>query len=101
MRGMKIEPIEGGAYRLTKSRSKITMQDIVDFMHEPEQLQRFEGALVVTLFRIRDGMDPGWDDEESAGDAQAIYIIDDDNPRCPVCGLEKPRQYAPDGTRLY
>ena len=75
---------------IRKKKGKLTYEDVWRFMHEQEQLNVFEGALIVDMFRpMRDRCD-GWDDlfsQADEGDAQMFYFIQDDTP-CPICGRD-------------
>jgi len=88
--------------RIRKARGKITMQELVDFMHEPEQVNLFIGKLVLFMFRVNpdaDMFDYGY--EESAGDEQTLMILEDEG-HCPICNGELFVQYCPEcGHQLY
>lgn len=87
---------------IRKARGKITMEEIIQYMHEPAQLHFFDGKLVLAMFRVNESADLypyGW--EEQTGDAQDLYVIEDET-RCPICNQVLYLQYCPDcGRKLY
>ena len=84
-----------GEIIIRKQKGKITMDEIWNFLQEPEQMNAFgEGALAVILFRLRQ-RSISWFEEDDEGDAQNVYIIADGD-KC-ICGrTELWMQYCPD-----
>jgi len=87
---------------IRKPRGKIAMQELIEFMHEPKQLNCFDGKLAIFMFRINSDADLipfGW--EEPAGDAQDLMVIENETP-CPLCNHRMFLQYCPDcGRKLF
>lgn len=85
-----------------KARGKITMQELVEFMHEREQIWSFDGKLAIFMFRVNGEADLhpyGWN--EPQGDAQDLLMLED-GMRCPICSQEMFIQYCPDcGRKLF
>lgn len=84
---------------IKKPKGKLTMQEIVEFMHQREQANVFEGKLCLIMFRINQDADLypyDWlsVDGEPTGDAQDVYVYEDGN-NCPICGNEMFVQYCP------
>ena len=72
-----------------KKKGKLTVDEIMRFLHEPEQMNLFEGMLAVIAFRVNRERDLypysylmiG----ELEGDSQTVYMVEDDS-MCPICG---------------
>ena len=94
--------LEKNIITIRKARGKITMQELVEFMHEPKQVNAFEGKLVIFMFRVNGEADLypfGWDDDP--GDTQDMMIIEDET-RCPICNQKMFVQYCPEcGKKLF
>lgn len=94
-----------GEIIIHKDKGRLTMDDIFNFLHQPEQLRAFDGMLAVIMFRVSgDREEPfslyGIDRDE--GDDQAVMMVGDYNV-CPLCGKnELYTQYCPDcGAKLW
>lgn len=85
---------------ISKKKGKITIDELFRFMHEQEQLNCFDGALVVYAFRVNGDRDM-WNYLEDfsgapEGDVVTVQIVGDDT-LCPVCGEKRLfPQYCPD-----
>ena len=81
---------EGELWRVTKSRGKLTLDDISDALRDAG----VEGYIVM-LLKIGDTYD-GWNNDNSKGDAVDVYIIEEGSP-CPVCSQMVPLiMYCPE-----
>ena len=87
-----------GEVILMKKKGKITFDEVMRFFHDPERLLMFDGALVVTAFRVNSERDMFPYSElisgEPEGDEQSVWIVDDGSS-CPICGQEIYLQYCP------
>ena len=86
---------------IRKPKGKLTMQEIVDFMNQREQLFDFgEGALCVIAWRMSSETYSGWEMHgEQAGDAVDLFVLQDSST-C-FCGKTLFPQYCPEcGTNL-
>ena len=74
---------------IRKSRGKITFDELFRFMHESDQINAFDGDLMVIQFRVSDQHDMyDYVDEvygEPEGDTLEVQFVTDDSP-CPCCG---------------
>lgn len=88
---------------IRKSKGKLTLDDIWDFLHKPDQLNVFDGRVAVIMFTVSSLRDESLDiyDDKDEGDAQLIHFVEDDAD-CPVCGRNKTFiDYCPDcGAKL-
>lgn len=86
---------DGEMYRVTKSRGKLTLDEITDALRDAG----VEGYAVV-LLRIGDVYD-GWNDEIPKGDIVDVPIVDEGSA-CPVCSQLVPLiRYCPEcGKRI-
>ncbi len=78
-----------GEVIIRKKKGKITIDELIRFMHEPDLLNSFDGDLVLIQFRVSSNRDM-WDYMDDfygkpEGDIQVIEIVTDDSI-CPVCG---------------
>ena len=91
-----------GILSVKKSKGKITLDEIVEFFHEQKQINCFDGAIVMFMFRVNGDADLypyGW--EEKKGDVQDLMILDDENG-CPICNGKMFVQYCPEcGKKLF
>ena len=86
---------------IRKSKGKLTVDEIVEFMNKWEQLQDFgEGTLCVIAWRMKSDTYSGWDMyEEKPGDAVDLFVLQDSST-C-FCGKTLFPQYCPEcGTNL-
>lgn len=96
---------DGHSIVIHKSKGRLTMDEIMRFLHERDQLSVFEGMLAVMAFRVNGERDlcPYSLDffGKPEGDSQEVYMIGDDEI-CPLCGKNKLfPQYCPEcGTKL-
>lgn len=85
-----------------KSRGKITLEELTEFFHEHNQVNAFDGKIVMFMFRVNGDADLypfGWEDQK--GDAQDLYILEDEGS-CPICSQKMFVQYCPEcGKKLY
>ena len=77
----------GHEITIRKKKGMLTVDEIVRFLHERDQLNVFDGMLAVICFRVNSERDMFpynlWDKPE--GDAQDVYMIGDEE-LCPLCG---------------
>ena len=85
MAKLSIEWADDDSVIIRKDKGRLTMDEIFEFMHKREQLNAFEGCLVLITFRVNADRDLPYMWEKPVGDAQQLYIIQDDTP-CPICG---------------
>lgn len=89
---------DGHSIVIRKKKGMLTMDEIMRFLHERDQLNVFDGDLAVIVFRVnseRDMYPYGWDWNKPEGDAQEVYMIGDEE-FCPICGQNKLfPQYCP------
>ena len=75
-----------------KKRGKITIDELIRYLHEPDQLNCFDGDLMVIQFRVSDQKDMyDYSDVifgESEGDSQLVQLVTDDSA-CPCCGKNR------------
>ena len=95
-----------GQINLFKKKGKITFDEVIQFFHERDQLNRFEGALVVTAFRVsseRDLFPYDFIGKEQEGDSLEVWLVSgDSDDKCPICGNNAYLQYCPDcGRKLF
>ena len=86
---------------IRKSKGKLTVQEIMDFMSQREQILDFgEGALCVIAWRMKEDTYSGWDMyTENPGDAVDLFVLQDSST-C-FCGKTLFPQYCPEcGTKL-
>lgn len=85
-----------------KAKGKITMQELIEFLHEPKQINCFDGKLAIFMFRVNGDADLhpfGWN--EPQGDAQDLLMIEDES-HCPICNQQMFIQYCPEcGHKLF
>ena len=77
---------------IRKKRGKITFDELFRFLHEPDQLNAFNGDLAVIQFMISDQRDM-YDYSttlfgEPEGDQLNVIIVTDESS-CPCCGKNK------------
>jgi len=86
---------EGEMWRVTKSRGKLTLDDISDSLRSAG----VEGYTMI-LMKIGDTY-VGWNDDTPKGDVVDVYIIEEGSP-CPVCSQMVPLiMYCPEcGKRI-
>ena len=89
--GIKVE--ECGDYRdklcylITKSRGKLSQDDIIDAMNREELYGNY--VLVIKANGEPRGADGCWNGGiEPKGDTAVIYPVDDEFNECPVCGYD-------------
>lgn len=95
-----------GKVILYKKKGKITYDEVMRFFHERDRLNMFEGALVVTAFRVNPERDMHPYDFlglEPEGDSLEVYLISgDSDDTCPICNGKAYLQYCPDcGRKLF
>ena len=81
---------------IEKKKGKLTMNEIFNFLHEPEQLRRFDGDLAMITFRVNSNRQSDIFDEDDDGDSQLVLMVGEDSPcecgkshdinKCPKCG---------------
>ena len=75
-----------------KKRGKITIDELIRYLHEPDQLNCFDGDLMVIQFRVSDQKDMyDYSDVifgEPEGDCQLVQLVTDDSV-CPCCGKNR------------
>ena len=85
---------------LHKKKGKITFAEVIEFMHEREQLRSFDGDLIVFQFRVSEAHDIVDFAEQMYGAPEGDTIVLDvvqDESICPVCGEKRLfPQYCPD-----
>lgn len=90
---------DGDTIVIRKKKGLLTVDEILRFLHERDQLNVFDGSLAVIAFRItseRDLYPFGSYFTKPEGDAQDVFIVDDDTP-CPLCGKSRLfPQYCPE-----
>lgn len=85
---------------LSKKRGKISFAEVIEFMHEREQLFQFDGMLFVFQFRVsseHEMYDYGYAMHgEPEGDSIVLNLVGDDT-LCPVCAEKRLfPQFCPD-----
>jgi hypothetical protein len=104
MAGLSLEwkNMERNVITVKKARGKITLEELLEFFHEPKQINCFDGKIVMFMFRVNGDADLypyGW--EEQKGDMQDLLILEDEGS-CPICGQKMFVQYCPEcGKKLY
>lgn len=90
---------------IKKKRGKLTVDEILHFLHEPEQVRAFDGMLALIAFRVnseRDLYPYSYEMHgEPEGDSRTVYMLEDDTV-CPICGKNRLfPQYCPEcGTKI-
>lgn len=90
---------------ITKKKGKISFDELIRFMHEQNQLNMFDGDLVVIQFMVSSQRDMyNYLEDfigEPEGDSMVVNIVTDDSV-CPCCGEKRLfPAYCPDcGRRL-
>lgn len=97
---IKLEWGDNNDIILSKKRGKISFREVIEFMHERDQMYQFDGDLMVFQFRVSDAHDiHDFADEmlgEPEGDIVVLQVVQDDT-MCPVCGKKRLfPQYCPD-----
>lgn len=88
---------DGRCIVIRKKKGMLTVDEIMRFLHERDQLNVFDGDLAVIVFRVNSERDmcPFGEWNRPEGDAQDVYMIGDEE-FCPICGQNKLfPQYCP------
>lgn len=86
---------------IRKPKGKLTVEEVVEFMHRPEMISTFGGGtLCVIAWRIKEETYQGFDFEKPEGDSQEVWVLGDES-KC-FCGRTLHTSYCPEcGHKLW
>ena len=97
---LSLEWGDGDDIIITKKKGKITFSEVIEFLHNRENLSMFDGDLFVYQFRVRESNDMYDFASEMFGEREGDMIVlqrVEDESLCPVCGEKRLfPQYCPD-----